>query len=198
MREASSVHVTFAPEDRMGPARRARLPAAQRPAIPLGERRLRDVRRFPRRARGAQAQGDPARARRRAGKRHRGGLADRQATSPKSVWDAFFAFYMETGSRKWGRPYLTRKFYSLIGETMADKVLLVMAKRAGRYHRGRDQLHRRRHALRPPLGRGRAPPVPAFRAVLLSGDRFRDPQQARRGSRPARRASTSWRAATCR
>ena len=54
----------------------------------------------------------------------------------ESVWDAFFAFYMETGSRKWGRPYLTRKFYSLIGETMADKVLLVMAKRAGRFIAG--------------------------------------------------------------
>ncbi len=50
----------------------------------------------------------------------------------ESVWDHFFAFYIETGSRKWGRPYLTRQFYSLIGETMADKVLLVMAKRAGR------------------------------------------------------------------
>jgi predicted N-acyltransferase len=50
----------------------------------------------------------------------------------ESVWDHFFAFYMDTGSRKWGRPYLTRQFYSLIGETMADKVLLVMAKRAGR------------------------------------------------------------------
>ena len=54
----------------------------------------------------------------------------------ESAWDAFFAFYMETGSRKWGRPYLTRKFYSLIGETMADQVLLVMAKRAGRYIAG--------------------------------------------------------------
>jgi predicted N-acyltransferase len=54
----------------------------------------------------------------------------------ESVWDAFFAFYMETGSRKWGRPYLTRQFYSLIGQTMADKVLLVMAKRAGRYIAG--------------------------------------------------------------
>ena len=30
-------------------------------------------------------------------------------------WDAFFAFYMETGSRKWGRPYLNRKFFSLLG-----------------------------------------------------------------------------------
>src|SRR6266849_7484792 len=50
----------------------------------------------------------------------------------EAAWDAFFAFYMETGSRKWGRPYLTREFYSLIGQTMADKVVLVMAKRAGR------------------------------------------------------------------
>lgn len=47
-------------------------------------------------------------------------------------WDAFFAFYMDTGNRKWGSPYLTRRFFSLIGETMAEKTLLVMAKRAGR------------------------------------------------------------------
>src|SRR5437763_2094992 len=54
----------------------------------------------------------------------------------EAAWDAFFAFYMETGSRKWGRPYLTRKFYSLIGQSMADKVVLVMAKRAGRFIAG--------------------------------------------------------------
>ncbi len=52
------------------------------------------------------------------------------------IWDQFFAFYMDTGSRKWGRPYLTRKFYSLIGERMADDILLVMAKREGRYIAG--------------------------------------------------------------
>jgi hypothetical protein len=46
-------------------------------------------------------------------------------------WDAFFAFYMDTGSRKWGSPYLTRKFFSLVGESMADRILLVMAKRNG-------------------------------------------------------------------
>ena len=51
-------------------------------------------------------------------------------------WDAFLAFYMDTGSRKWGRPYLTRRFFSLIGERMADRVLLVMAKRDGRYIAG--------------------------------------------------------------
>jgi predicted N-acyltransferase len=50
----------------------------------------------------------------------------------EEVWDAFFAFYMDTGSRKWGRPYLTREFFSAIGETMADRIVLIMAKRAGR------------------------------------------------------------------
>jgi predicted N-acyltransferase len=54
----------------------------------------------------------------------------------EEVWDAFFEFYMETGSRKWGRPYLTRQFYSMIGETMADDIVLVMAKRAGRWIAG--------------------------------------------------------------
>jgi predicted N-acyltransferase len=44
-------------------------------------------------------------------------------------WDAFFAFYMDTGSRKWGRPYLNRRFFSLLGERMADRVLLLIAYR---------------------------------------------------------------------
>ena len=52
------------------------------------------------------------------------------------VWDDFFAFYMDTGARKWGRPYLNRHFFSLIGERMRDDVLLVMAMRAGRYIAG--------------------------------------------------------------
>jgi predicted N-acyltransferase len=54
----------------------------------------------------------------------------------EDAWDAFFKFYMETGSRKWGRPYLTRAFFSLVGETMAKDVLLVMAKRNGRWIAG--------------------------------------------------------------
>jgi hypothetical protein len=54
----------------------------------------------------------------------------------EDVWDAFFMFYMETGSRKWGRPYLTRTFFSLIGETMSEDVLLVMAKRNNRWIAG--------------------------------------------------------------
>src|SRR5450432_2995 len=44
----------------------------------------------------------------------------------ESHWDAFFAFYMDTGSRKWGSPYLTRRFFSLIGAAMPDRVLLIM------------------------------------------------------------------------
>jgi uncharacterized protein len=54
----------------------------------------------------------------------------------EEVWDAFFMFYMETGSRKWGRPYLTREFYSRVGEKMRDRILLVMAKRSGRWIAG--------------------------------------------------------------
>ncbi len=51
-------------------------------------------------------------------------------------WDAFFRFYMDTGSRKWGSPYLTRTFFSLVSETMADRILLIMCKRNGRYIAG--------------------------------------------------------------
>jgi predicted N-acyltransferase len=131
LRDASSVHVTFAPE------REWRL---------LGE--LGFLQRNDQQFRWENANyasfddflGALAARKRKAIKRER-----REALAPgievqwltgsdltESIWDHFFAFYMETGSRKWGRPYLTRQFYSLIGKTMADKVLLVMAKRAGR------------------------------------------------------------------
>ena len=46
-------------------------------------------------------------------------------------WDAFWHFYQDTGSRKWGQPYLTRRFFSMLGERMADKVLLMFALRDG-------------------------------------------------------------------
>ena len=42
-------------------------------------------------------------------------------------WDAFWGFYQDTGARKWGHPYLTREAFSHLGETMADRILLVMA-----------------------------------------------------------------------
>ena len=44
-------------------------------------------------------------------------------------WDWMWRFYQDTGSRKWGRPYLTRKFFELIGESMGDKLLLFLAMR---------------------------------------------------------------------
>jgi predicted N-acyltransferase len=49
-----------------------------------------------------------------------------------SDWDAMWAFYQDTGSRKWGRPYLTRAFFDLIGERIGDKVLLFLAYRGSR------------------------------------------------------------------
>jgi predicted N-acyltransferase len=42
-------------------------------------------------------------------------------------WDAFWEFYQDTGARKWGHPYLTRAAFTLFGERMADRILLVMA-----------------------------------------------------------------------
>jgi predicted N-acyltransferase len=38
-----------------------------------------------------------------------------------------WAFYQDTGSRKWGHPYLTREFFDLAGERMGDSVLLFLA-----------------------------------------------------------------------
>jgi len=131
LRDASSVHVTFAPQDEWGTLGE------------LGFLQRNDQQFHWENANYASFEdflNALAARKRKAIKRER-----REALAPgievqwltgsdltERVWDQFFAFYMETGSRKWGRPYLTRQFYSLIGETMADKVLLVMAKRAGR------------------------------------------------------------------
>ncbi len=42
-------------------------------------------------------------------------------------WDAFFDFYMDTGNRKWGQPYLNRQFFSLLSDAMADRIVLMFA-----------------------------------------------------------------------
>lgn len=47
-------------------------------------------------------------------------------------WDAFWTFYQDTGSRKWGQPYLTRAFFDQIHQAMRDDILLVLAERDGR------------------------------------------------------------------
>ncbi len=51
-------------------------------------------------------------------------------------WDAFYRFYLATSDRKWGQAYLNRKFFALVGERMPDKVVLVMARRDGKYVAG--------------------------------------------------------------
>jgi predicted N-acyltransferase len=53
------------------------------------------------------------------------------AISPRE-WDAFWRFYQDTGSRKWGRPYLTRAFFDLLGAALGDRVLLILAERNGK------------------------------------------------------------------
>ncbi|WP_010214605.1 GNAT family N-acetyltransferase [Sphingomonas sp. PAMC 26621] len=63
------------------------------------------------------------------------GLTIRHVTGAdisEADWDAFWRFYQDTGARKWGQPYLTRRFFTLLGQTMADKVLLIFAERDGR------------------------------------------------------------------
>jgi len=51
-------------------------------------------------------------------------------------WVAFYQFYLSTTVRKWGRPYLTRAFFDHIGATMADRILLILARRGGDYIAG--------------------------------------------------------------
>ncbi|MEG6509759.1 GNAT family N-acetyltransferase [Methyloligella sp. 2.7D] len=51
-------------------------------------------------------------------------------------WDAFFEFYQDTGARKWGRPYLNRRFFSLVSEAMPERIVLMLAKRDGNYIAG--------------------------------------------------------------
>lgn len=46
-------------------------------------------------------------------------------------WDHFFAFYMDTGSRKWGRPYLNRATFALFHARLRDHILLILADRGG-------------------------------------------------------------------
>ncbi len=64
-------------------------------------------------------------------------------------WDAFWKFYQDTGSRKWGKPYLTRGFFDLMHQFMRDDTLLVLAEREGKFvagalnFLGRDTLYGR-------------------------------------------------------
>ncbi len=103
---------------------------------------------------------------------------------------------MDTGSRKWGRPYLNRRVLLAHRRAHGGPRPARHGEARRTLHRGRHQLHRRPPALRAQLGLHRGPSVPAFRGLLLSGDGFRDRAAGSIASRPARRASTSSRAAT--
>ena len=152
------------------------------------------LRRLPRRLVVAQAQGDPQGAGGGAG-----GAGDRRISpAPRSTeahWDAFWAFYQDTGARKWGRPYLTRAFFSLLGERhggpgAADLRAARRRPIAGALNLiGADALYGRY------WGAIEEVPHPPFRALLLPGDRGGDRARPRAGSRRARRGRTSWRAA---
>ncbi len=113
----------------------------------------------------------------------------------EAAWDAFFAFYQDTGSRKWGRPYLNRRFFSLIGERMADRILLMLATDNGRpiagalNFIGSDTLYGRY------WGAIEEHPFLHFELCYYQAIEWAS-TTSWRGSRPARRASTSWRGAT--
>jgi predicted N-acyltransferase len=121
--------------------------------------------------------------------------ADRRG-SDGAHWDVFFACYQDTGARKWGTPYLNREFFQLLHERMADKVLMVMAKRDGRYIAAALNLIRIDTLFGRYWGCAGAAGLPAFRALLSPGDRFRTRTRASPGSKPAPRARTSSPAAT--
>jgi predicted N-acyltransferase len=80
------------------------------------------------------------------------GLVIRALTGPDltpAAWNAFYKFYLATVDRKWGGAYLTRKFFDLLGERLADKIVLMIAERDGQpiagalNLRGRDALYGR-------------------------------------------------------
>ena len=114
-----------------------------------------------------------------------------------SVWDAFFAFYRDTGERKWGVPYLTRRFFDLLGERMADKVALVMCRRGERWGRGRPQPDRRDRPLRPLLGLRRGPTASCISSAATTRPSTTRFAAAWPASRPAPRVLTRSGAVMC-
>ena len=171
----------------VGAARPARLPAAHRPAVPLGQRGLRDLRGLPRRARLAQAQGRSARS---GARRSAAASTVEHADRPRHHRGALGRVLRLLHGHRLAQmgPALPqpRAFFSLLGERMAERVLLVMARRGGRpiagalNFIGADALYGRYWGCR------RGAPVPAFRGLLLPGHRLR--HRARPAARRGRRA----------
>ena len=134
---ASSVHITFLPEDEWKLAGRGRVPAAHGPAVPLAERGLRHLRRFPR-ARSPRAS---ARRSARSGatalrERHRHRAAHRHGLTEEHLGRASSTSTWTPDRANGGGPTSRARFFSLIGERMAERILLIMARRGGRYIAG--------------------------------------------------------------
>ena len=111
-------------------------------------------------------------------------------------WDAFWIFYQDTGSRKWGRPYLTREFFDLAHERLRDDIPAGHVPPCRALDRRCPEPGRPPHALWPLLGLHRGSPLPAFRDLLLPGHRHMPSRTGSTASKPAPRAATSWPAAT--
>ena len=108
--------------------------------------------------------------------RHHDRLADGQRPDGEAIWDDFFAFYMDTGGRKWGWPYLNREIL------LADRRAHGRRRAAGHgkarrpLYRRRDQLHRFGHALRPQLGLHRGPSLSCIsRSAIIRRSISRSP-----------------------
>ena len=193
---ASSVHATFLSETRMEGARCARLPAAQRPAAPWRNEGYAAFEDF---------LGRLASRKRKAVRKEReqalsGDLVIERVSGAdikEKHWDAFFDFYTDTGSRKWGRPYLNRRFFSLLGASMADRCLLIMARRGRRYVAGALISSAAIASTAATGARSSITRTCTSRSATIRPSTTRS-SMGSRVSRRAPRASTSWRAATCR
>jgi predicted N-acyltransferase len=132
---ASSLHITFLPEDEWRLAGEA-------------DWLLRTGQQFHWENRGYQSfeqfLGELSSARRKTLRKERASVRDAGVSFDwlsgnditEADWDRFFAFYRDTGGRKWGTPYLTRDFFSLLGQGLKHQTLLVMAKRDGKHIAG--------------------------------------------------------------
>ena len=109
-----------------------------------------------------------------------------------------WAFYQDTGSRKWGRPYLTREFFDLIGERMGDQLLLLLACREVGPIAGALNFIGAGRALRPLLGLHEEVPFLHFELCYYQAIEWAIDARAELRSRRARRASTRSRAAMSR
>ena len=164
-------------------------------AVPLDQPRLPRLRRLPRGVLARQAQeGEAGAAQAGRSRRHVRAQA-RAATSRDDDWAFFFRCYEHTYRAHHSTPYLSRAFFEQVGRTLgrAPAAGRRHARRAPRLRRARRL--RRRHAVGPLLGRARLRARPALRGVLLPGDRVLHRAAASSGSKAARRACTSSRAA---